>query len=75
MPTSEKERTSANTGARIMGSVPSMNGKAKETALWMRDMRLWGWARCPLAQRLTRRWHSRRKYFAATWNVLWGSEG
>jgi hypothetical protein len=60
----------AKTGARIMGSVPSMNGKAKETALWMRDMRLWGWARGPLLQRLTRRWQSCRKYFAATLAVL-----
>ena len=42
MPTSAKERTIANTGARIMGSVPSMKGKAKEIALWRRDMSLGG---------------------------------
>ena len=42
MPTRVKERTNANTGARIMGFVPSMKGKAKETALWMSDMDLGG---------------------------------
>ncbi len=57
-----------------MGSVPSMNGKARETTLLMRDMRLGGATSGLLLPRLTRRQHKSRKYFPATSELVWGSE-
>jgi len=37
-PTREKEKTSARTGAITIGSASFKKGKAKEIAVWRRDM-------------------------------------